>query len=250
MPVRQVLPPPGSAATKRAESDVASVSLEARSRQHILDSARTVNTTNLTRGILLLATVLAGSPAALACGFHDPSSINLGMLNLAYPDALHVRTAVWMAQRDGAIPRDDPPMASDPATATIHAMFRLRETVLKLGSLRERLGAALDGRLAPSFSMVLIGPMFWARFEQAGATLDMEAHATGPASEDVVIVSDVPVVAALLEGRITPQEARKLGLVRFYGVQENTEFVALLLDRLAPPGSAGMSQHSQTAEAN
>lgn len=194
---------------------------------------------NLTLEVLLLASVLAGTPPAQACGYHDPSSVNLGMLNLAYPDALHVRTAVWMAQRDGAISRDEQPAATDPQTATIRAMFRLRETVVRLGALRDRIGAALDGRPVPAFSIVLIGPMLWTRFERAGAALEMAAHSTGPASEDVVIVTDEPVVAALLDGRVTPREARKLGLVRYYGVQQSMEDVVSMLDRVAPAKSAG-----------
>ena len=40
------------------------------------------------------------------------------------------------------------------------------------------------------FSLVLIGPMLWTRFEHAGAALRMDAHTSGPASEDVVIVTD------------------------------------------------------------
>jgi hypothetical protein len=186
----------------------------------------------------MLATLLAGSPAAHACGYHDPSSVNLGMLNLAYPDALHVRTAVWMAQREGVISRDEQPAAIDPQAAMIGAMFRLRETTVKLGWFRDRIGNVLDGRAIPAFSLVLIGPMLWARFEPAGATLEMAAHATGPASEDVVIVTDGPVVAALLEGRLTPPEARKLGLVRFYGAHESVAEVVALLDRLESSKSA------------
>lgn len=205
---------------------------------------------NLALGPLLLAAVLAGVPVAQACGYHDPSSVNLGMLNLAYPDTLHVRTAVWMAQLDGVISRDEQPAAGDPQTATIRAMFRLRETSLRLGWFRDRIGAALDGRPVPAFSIVLIGPMLWTRFEPAGDTLAMTAHAAGPGSEDVVIVTDAPVVAALLEGRLTPQQARSLGLVRFYGAPQNVADVASLLDRVEPGGARRMSQHNQAVEAN
>jgi len=83
-----------------------------------------------TLGAIALAVVLVGSPAALACGFHDPSSINLGMLNLAYPDALHVRTAVWLAQRDRLISGHEQPQTTDSPTARLSEMLRLRETAL------------------------------------------------------------------------------------------------------------------------
>jgi hypothetical protein len=193
---------------------------------------------------LLLAALLAGAPAAQACGYHDPLSINLGMLNWSYPDALHVRTAVWMAQRDGALARTDQPAQGDPDMARIGAMLRLRETTLKLGAWRDRASATLAGRPAPSFSIVLIGTMLWARFEQVGGKLEVTPHADGPASDDVVIVTDEPVLSALLEGQITPQQARERGLVRLYGGPANIENVESLLDHMAPSGASAMPQRS------
>ena len=185
-------------------------------------------------GALFLAIALAGAPAANACGYHDPSSVNLGMLNLAYPDALYVRTAVWAAQLDGALPRNEQAAAGNPEIEKIRAMLRMRATIVRLGALRDRVGAVLGGQPAPAFSVVLIGTMLWTRYEPGGGTLQMDAHTTGPASEDVVIVTDEPVVAALLDGRITPRQARTLGLVRFYGAPQSVEDVESLLDGVAP----------------
>jgi hypothetical protein len=185
-------------------------------------------------GAVLLMAALAGAPAVMACGYHDPSSVNLGLLNLAYPDALYVRTAVWTAQLDGAIPRTEQPAADNPETEKIRAMLRMRATVVRLGALRDRIGSVLGERPVPAFSVVLIGPMLWTRFDQAGAALLMDAHADGPASEDVVIVTDEPVLAALLDGRITPRAARAKGLVRYYGGEARVEDIAALLDDVAP----------------
>ena len=185
-----------------------------------------------TLGAIALAVVIVGSPAAWACGYHDPSSINLGMLNLAYPDALHVRTAVWMAQRDRLISGHEQPEATDSPTARLSEMLRLRETALALGEMRDRLDAGADGQAVPAFSMVLIRSMLWTRFEPAGATLNMAVHAAGPAREDVVIVTDEPVIGALLDGRLTAEQARQLGLVRLYGSPADAANVASLLDRL------------------
>jgi hypothetical protein len=163
------------------------------------------------------------------------------MLNVAYPDALHVRTAVWMAQREGVIPADAQLAAGDPQTATIHAMFRLRETVVRLGALRDRVGATLDGRPVPAFSLILIGPMLWTRFEQAGTALQMTTHVAGPELDDVVVVTDAPVVAAMAEGLMTPRAALELGLVRFYGVRDRVDVVVSLFDPLAPATNAAVA---------
>ena len=88
--------------------------------------------------------------------------------------------------------------------------------------------------------------MLWTRFESTGGSLAMTAHASGPGSDDVVIVTDAPVVAALLEGRLTPQEARGRGLIRFYGAQDSVAQVASLFDRLEPVAAARVSQRRQT----
>jgi len=54
------------------------------------------------------AALLATTPGAFACGLEDPSSISLrrGALNVAFPEALHVGTAVWQAQLAGTLSRD------------------------------------------------------------------------------------------------------------------------------------------------
>lgn len=199
---------------------------------------------------LVLAVALAAPSRAQACGYHDPASTNLGALNLAYPDALHVRTAVWMAQRDGELPPREPATDGDPQTATIHAMLRLGRAVAMLGALRDRIAVPAEGKTVPSFSVILIGPMLWARFENRMGELVLEPHADGPAQGDVIVVTDEPVIAALAEERITPQEARRLGLLRLYGARGSVEDVSSLIDALASAQSRRLSQHIVTKEAH
>lgn len=177
--------------------------------------------------------MLAGAPAAQACGYHDPSSAGVGMLNWAYPDALHVRTAVWMAQASGLLERRAPLPAADPLSATFRfqQMIRWRETQSRLETLQGRIQAALDGQPMPAFAVVLIGPMLWARFEGREGSVSLESHAGGPVGDDVVIVTDEAVVAALAEGRITAREARAQGLVKAYGAPESVQRLSALLDR-------------------
>ena len=173
----------------------------------------------------LIATIgLAGPPAAEACGYHDPTSVSRGMLNWVYPKALYVTTAVWMAQRDGIIAREEPQAA--------RALLGYQRAETLLGVFRERLAGALDGNAAPTFSMVFIGPMLWSRYETASGAVSMAAHLDGPAHDDVVIVSDETVIAGLLDGRITPAAARDLGLMRLYGTPEGVQGLTSWLDRL------------------
>jgi hypothetical protein len=174
---------------------------------------------------LIAAIALAGSPAAEACGYHDPTSVSRGVLNWVYPKALYVTTAVWMAQRDGIIARNDQPQAA-------RALLGYQRAVTLLGLFRERLASALDGNAAPAFSMVFIGPMLWSRYEAAGGSVSVASHLDGPAKGDVVLVSDEPVIAGLLDGRVTPAAARDLGLIRLYGTPEGVQGLTSWLDRL------------------
>jgi hypothetical protein len=177
--------------------------------------------------------LLLPSPSALACGYHDPASAGIGMLNWAYPDSLHVRTAVWMAQAGGVLAAREPLPVGDPLSATFRFQqsLRLRETQARLDEWRGRVQTSLDGQPMPAFAMVLIGPMLWTRFEGSEGSVAMVQHATGPAPDDVVIVTDEAVLAALTEGTLTAQQSRTIGLVRAYGASEDLARLSTLLDR-------------------
>lgn len=184
---------------------------------------------------LALAAGFAAADAG-ACAFHDTGSVRVGMLNLAYPDALHVRTAVWLAQRDAIVPREPPVVvdASSPADR-LAAMRRYRETVAALDGLRERL---VPSEATPQFAVVLIGSMLWTRFVPVAGRLEMTPHATGPLPDDVVVVTDGPVVRALLDGTLTPADAQARGLFKVYGPTRPKAGVTSLLGRMRPAPSA------------
>jgi hypothetical protein len=167
--------------------------------------------------------------SAWACGYHDTGSINRGMLNWVYPNALYVTSAVWKAQLDGLLSRDDRPAAT-------RALLGYGTAVKELGQLRDGLSLVRDhGRDDPTISVVLIGPMLWARLAPANTGLEMIPHTTGPSNGDVVIVTDEPVIKALVEGQVASQTARELGLIRFYGAPEAVQRAASWLDRLTQP---------------
>jgi hypothetical protein len=197
------------------------------------------------------AVVLGASFAAQACGYHDPASASVGMLNWAYPDALHVRTAVWMAQTSGLRPSREPLLAADPLSTTfrLEQLMRLRDTQAALGELRHRIDAGLAGQPMPAIAVVLIGPMLWTRFESTAGSVNMVSHATGPVGDDVVIVTDEAVIAALAEGRLTAREARAQGLVKTYGTRQSVERISVLLDRSFELKENPMSQTQASQEA-
>jgi hypothetical protein len=198
--------------------------------------------------VLLLATLLASAPAVQACGLENPSSVNVGLLNLAYPNALHVRTAIWIAQRDGLLaPFEAAPMI-DPQSpdVVLRQMALLREIRGQFVALKAGMDAS-GAREVPSFSVVLLGIVLWTRFEAGDTGLNMTVHAPGPGGDDVVIVTDAPVIAALADGRLTPAEARRRGLMRTYGTVQGVQGVERFLDGAAFVKSAGAERFVATA---
>lgn len=176
------------------------------------------------RATISLVTLIAVSSAALACGFEDPNSAQAarGLLNWAYPQSLHVSTAVWQAQAAGIIARDQTP-------AAVKALLGYQKALQRLSAFRDGLSAGLDGRAVPTLSLVMLGPVLWTRFKRNDMSIDMEPHAGGPTSGDTVIVTEEPVITAFVEGKITPREARDLGLLKVYGPDDS---VAQLWDWL------------------
>jgi hypothetical protein len=185
----------------------------------------TTRASGLTR-LVAAAGLAVASTAAMSCGFEDPSSVSSvrGMLNFIYPKSLYVVSAVWRAQAENIISRDDRP-------AAVKALLGYQQAVAKLGFLRDRLAAVSDDRRKPAFAIMLIGPVLWTRFEPNDDGLKMTPHAGGPAPGDVVVVTDEPVIAALVEGRLTAAAAGELGLLRYYGAAEAVSAVQAWLDR-------------------
>ena len=163
-----------------------------------------------------LACVAAALPA-LACGLEDPSSIAMqrGVLNVAYPQSLHVGTAVWQAQAAGRLPRD--PLAQH-GDLTTEARGALR--LLRAGGLLRQFSAKLAEQAATAhapLAVVLLGPVMWNRFEFDGAAVRPTLHAPGPQAGDVVVVTDVAVIEAVGAGTLTLADALQGGLMRLYG---------------------------------
>lgn len=177
--------------------------------------------------------------AALSCGFEDPknASVARGVLNWAFPDSLHVTTAVWQAQAAGVISRDEMPAAAK-------ALVGFQKATETLAAFRDGLAAVHDGHAAPALAMVLLGPVLWTRFERKGLAVEMVTHAVGPAAGDAVVVTDEPVIAALVDGRLTPRVAREMGLLRLYGPAASVAQLASWLDRWPEKTANGATRPS------
>ncbi len=210
-----------------------------------------------TGALLLLATLVAASPSALACGYEDPHSVQMGALNFAYPNALHVGTAVWQAQMEGALPR---PAPASPARAVfksrLPALVRtvqadhaheashaddaaLAEALRVVAQTRDRLAAADDMASRPPVALVFASKMLWSRLVPGGQQLEAQPHVGGPERDDVVLVTEALVLRALLARSMAVDEAFDRGLIRLYGDEPGMQAVRQWLAALAGNGFRG-----------
>ena len=159
------------------------------------------------------------------------------MIDWAYPKSLYVMSAVWRAQLDGVIAgsapiKPTPSIVGNYATAA-HSMRRLGEKISSQQADPAR----------PSVSLVLIGPVLWTRFAAGGDRREPQIHTGGPAAGDVVVVTDEPVIKALLNGRLASDAAENRGLIRYYGTQADVSAIRSLMRQTGAP----MAGHSASS---
>ncbi|GIK85707.1 MAG: hypothetical protein BroJett026_11880 [Betaproteobacteria bacterium] len=170
---------------------------------------------------LVAVTLLAAAAGASACGLEDPSSISFrrGALNIAYPQALHVGTAVWQAQAAGVVP-PDALLQRDDLAPEARSTLRLLKANALMSQLAARLGDAPASGAGPRLAFVLLGPVLWTRFVPETGALATRFHVPGPDPGDVVVVTDTSVVEAIVAGELTFAGALEGDLARLYGPTE------------------------------
>lgn len=173
---------------------------------------------------LLAAALLSGAllpPAgALACGFHTVTSMQQGVLNMLYPEALHVSGATWRQQQAGRLPMPDPRrlVAKGDERARLHA-----EGYPKAAAALHALGLAMETRqtVAHAFTITLVRQMLSTRYDGQGAAapISVELHVDGPTRGELLVVTEEPVLHALAAGDMAVAEALDLGLIKLFGTE-------------------------------
>jgi hypothetical protein len=154
---------------------------------------------------------VSNSHPVLACAYEDPSAADFqqGVLSAFYPKSLYVLGALTQAQLDGIIP-------SEPASrANYFAGYLKTDRSLHLFGDALRDQQSEDGELA--FTLVLIEPMLWTRFQFDGGRATTLVHADGPGPGDVVVWTAEAALRQIVDHRMTFARAEELGLIRFYG---------------------------------
>jgi hypothetical protein len=188
-------------------------------------------------GSVAALVIFASATPAIPCGFEDPSSVTMqrGVLNFVYPKSLWVSTAVWQAQLAGLIPQQRSFSGDQAAVGLLLAQAQMR----RLGRLTDEAAGAGP---VPRFTVVLLGTMLWTTYDDTGGTVKACVHASGPKPGDVVMVTDQAVVAALLAGSLGVRDANDLGLIRYYGDDDDILQLVQVLDDLKPlPGGSAIN---------
>src|SRR5512137_493191 len=153
--------------------------------------------------------------AAHACGYH----VTIGGVSVVHPTSIPVAVAIHAAVRDGRLA----PIAEAPAPlALLRANGAMRTLAMALQSENPDL---------PPVALVLVEAHLWGRVVPGAGPTSWQAHADGPASGDVIVVTGEPALAALLDGRLRWDAAVASGLVVVAGPPEAREHVAGILAR-------------------
>jgi hypothetical protein len=149
---------------------------------------------------------------ALGCGFEDPASatVQRGVLNLSYPNALYVIGAAAQARAAGIL-RPDP---QTPEAKDMFAFHRNARMLERFGAERVRRGSQADPLV---FFLVLVEPTLWTRFSVRGAEVETSVHVAGPEADRAVIVTSIDALKGIVDHGLTSRRAVDLGLIRVYG---------------------------------
>jgi hypothetical protein len=157
---------------------------------------------------------------ARACGFDGAFDAGFGSI---YPRAIEIALAVRRAVADGLLPHD----ALDPLTPGPAGLWQATEVLKHLGQC---LSAAREARLQSSdIALLCSDASLWTRYAGNAQGFDTLVHVDKPALTDVVAITELAIVASLVEGRLPVQSALARGLLVVEASGDGTDaFIALL----------------------
>lgn len=155
----------------------------------------------------LAAAVLAGClQGALACGFHPGLASNT--FDVVHPRSLGVAVAVARATRSGQLR-----VPEKPALPTFVGSD-YRQAVDELRALQDRLDrAATAGGGTVDFALVFVGPRLWTTYHVRPDGAGAEIHVAASGIDQLVVLTDETVLAALLAGGLDYDAAVDQGLL-------------------------------------
>ncbi len=163
--------------------------------------------------ILIAAFAIFSSPMpAQACGLDGASSIGLAVqravINWRYPATANISKAVKTLALAGHLPVAPSKRAAHP--------FLLHKYGVELKTFAGRVTKSRNLR-TKGFDVLYIGPMLWTAIRQDTLGVSVKVHAAGPQSGLPLLVTERPVIRALIRRSMTAAYALSSGLITLHG---------------------------------
>ena len=156
------------------------------------------------------------------------------MINLEYPDAIHVEGSVWEVQKAGRLALPD----MNRQMATGHERKKLDEiafkkTVEALETFGELVNRTPSASEPTDFVLLLVDEMMWNRFVFRHGHIELQADISEPEEDvDLVAVTETSVIMAIIDASMSIAEAKEMRVLRIYG---ETGKEALFLSQFSHP---------------
>ncbi len=171
------------------------------------------------RAALVAALLAATSPGTtFGCGYHVAIA---GGISTAHAASIPVALAVHAAIDSGRLT----PVTEAPAPL---ALVRANGAIRMFAA-----GLAQDAAAMPPIAIVLVEAHLWSRIVPESGAAQVQFHADGPASGDVIVVTGEPALRALLDGRLSWDTAIATGLVVVDGPDAGRQRLARVLAQRA-----------------
>ncbi|MDT4870051.1 hypothetical protein FQZ97_1051110 [compost metagenome] len=104
----------------------------------------------------------------------------------------------------------------------------------------DKLRAALAPiNTAGGFSLMLVEPGLWARFDGAGADLRMTLHVPAPAEGETTVITGEGVLQALVQSKLGAGQALQAGLIQVLApAAQREQLTSAWLQAFPPPALA------------
>jgi hypothetical protein len=170
------------------------------------------------RSFLVGLLLCSASTPGLGCGY-DGMAVDLAT---AHPVSLPVALAIFDAYEARLLARPIP----------LQGGFGLRRAQLMLDKLR----SALAPTSAEGFSLLLVEPGLWTRFDGAGAEQRMTLHVPTPAEGESTVITGEGVLRALVQGKLGTEQALQAGLIQVLApAPQREQLTSAWLQAFPPP---------------
>jgi hypothetical protein len=156
--------------------------------------------------VLAAAALIALAPGgpAIPCGYHGLIG---GGFTAQHAGSIEVAIALREAVEAGVIEAH----TVVPGRVDLVGFHRARKRLERLR--KELVRQQLEGATVPAFSLLLIEPALWSRYDTAGGDVVLRVESEAALRTEPAVVTGGAVLAAIMSGTLTAKEATARGLL-------------------------------------